>query len=391
MPRPLALLPCPTGPAVLDAVLPALGAALNGSGPARVLVPEGPYGAAVEAMARIGEPLESDDVALVVPTSGSTGQPKGALLSAGALTASATASLEWLDGPGSWLLALPVTHVAGLQVLIRSLLTDTVPEVLDLSGGFTAEAFVAATERLASAARRFTALVPTQLVRLLDSGGEALDALTAYDAVLVGGAATPADLVRAAREAGVRVVTTYGMTETCGGCVYDGVPLGGVEVLVDVDGRVLVAGPVLFSGYRGRPDLTAAVLGEDGWLVTGDLGRFDESGRLVWLARADDVVVSGGEKVSPGAVEAALAGAPGVREVAVLGEPDRVWGESVVAVVVPADPAAPPTLEALHAAGALTLPGYALPRRLVLVDALPLLASGKPDRVALRELAARAS
>jgi O-succinylbenzoic acid--CoA ligase len=310
-----------------------------------------------------------DDVCLVVPTSGSTGEPKGALLSAAALTASATATSARLGGDGRWLLALPPTHIAGLQVLIRSLLAGTTPVVLG-------DDFAAATEALGSG-RRYTSLVPTQLRRLLDSDASA--ALTSYDAVLVGGAAAPEALVARAREAGVRVVTTYGMSETSGGCVYDGEPLDGVRV--DVTGGVIrLGGPVLASGYRLRPDLTAAAFA-DGWFTTNDLGEL-RGGRLTVIGRADDVVVTGGEKVAPAAVEAALSTHPAVAEAVVVGVPDDEWGQRVVAVVRLV-PGARLALDEAREHVAAVLPRAAAPRELRVVDALPLLASGKPDRAAL--------
>jgi O-succinylbenzoic acid--CoA ligase len=179
------------------------------------------------------------------------------------------------------------------------------------------------------------------------------------------------------------VVTTYGMTETCGGCVYDGIPLDGVSVAAGADGRIRITGPVLFSGYRRRPDLTAAAL-QDGWLVTSDLGTVDESGHLVVRGRADDVINTGGQKVVAGEVAAALETCPGVREVVVVGRPDPQWGERVTAVVVPADPADPPALDLLRKHVQAILPRYAAPTQVELVDSIPLLASGKPDLIALR-------
>jgi O-succinylbenzoic acid--CoA ligase len=167
--------------------------------------------------------------------------------------------------------------------------------------------------------------------------------------------------------------------------VYDGMPLDGVRARIGDDGRIRLAGPVLFSGYRRRPDLTAAVL-DGGWFLSSDLGSIDADGRLTVLGRADDLINSGGEKVVAAQVEAVLAGCAGVREAAVVGVPDPVWGERVTAVVVPADPAAPPALELLRAHARGLLPGYAAPAALVLVAAIPLLPSGKPDRAALRKL-----
>jgi O-succinylbenzoic acid--CoA ligase len=352
---------------VLAAVptLELLAAALDGSGPP-LLTSTDPR---VVAALRPDEPLESDDVAVVVPTSGSTGEPKGVLLTADNLRASAAAAAS-VAGRGQWLLAIPPTHVGGLQVLVRSLLAGTAPVVLE--GSTTVQAFEAATARL-TGPRRLVSLVPTQLRRLLAS-----PALREYDAVLLGGAAAPAGLLRSAREAGVRVVTTYGMSETSGGCVYDGVPLPGVRV--DVAGRIRLSGPVVARGYRLRPDLTATAFAGDTF-TTDDLGELDDAGRLVVLGRADDVVVTGGEKVAPAAVEEALAAHPAVADVAVVGVADEEWGQRVVAVVVLR---APLTLEQAREHVAQRLPRAAAPRELRVVDALPLLPSGKIDRVGLR-------
>ncbi|MEP6760013.1 MAG: o-succinylbenzoate--CoA ligase [Sporichthyaceae bacterium] len=364
-------------------MLPALAAALRGDGPALLPLPTGGTRGAVTAALRPDLPLESDDVALVVPTSGSTGEPKGVLLTADALRHSVFASQRRLGGPGQWLLALPVTHIAGLAVLLRSLAAGTRPEVLDLYGGFDAGAFSTATERLDADGRRYTALVPTQLHRLLDAGTD----LTSYDAILLGGAAAPAPLVERAAAAGARVVVTYGMSETCGGCVYDGMPLDDVDVAVGDDGRITIGGPVVFAGYRLRPDLTANAL-VGGRFVTSDLGRIDELGRLTVLGRTDDVIVSGGVNVSASRVEHVLGAHPRVRAVAVVGQPDDQWGERVVAVVQAVTSADVPTLDELRSFGADQLEPAALPKELVVLGMLPMLDSGKPDRTAVLRLVA---
>ena len=347
------------------ATLERLAAALDGTGPALLPTTE----PRVLAALRPDEPLESDDIAVVVPTSGSTGAPKGALLTADNLRASAQATAA-VVGDGQWLLAIPSTHVGGLQVLVRSLLAGTSPVVLD--GPTTVETFEAATARL-TGPRRLVSLVPTQLRRLLTS-----PALLSYDAVLLGGAAAPPVLLAAAREAGVRVVTTYGMSETSGGCVYDGRPLPGVTV--EVGERIRLSGPVVACGYRLRPDLTAEAFDGDTF-TTADVGHWDGD-RLVVVGRADHVVVTGGEKVAPAAVEAVLAEHPAVADAAVVGVPDDEWGARVVAVVV-LRPGASLTLEAARAHVAAVLPRAAAPRQLRVVPALPLLASGKIDRMSL--------
>lgn len=386
MSRALVALPLPAGPAVL-AALPALARALAGSGPALLPVPaDDPVEAArlvaaadVSAPLAAGEDDADDPTAVVVSTSGSTGPVKGALLPVSAMAASAAATAARLGGPGRWLLALPAHHVAGLQVLARSVAAGVEPVVLDLSGGFTAAAFAAATSELGGG-RRYTSLVPTQLVRLLQQPA----ALLAYDAVLVGGAATSPALLARARALGVRVVTSYGMSETSGGCVYDGVPLDRVGVRLDETGRVHLRGPVVARGYRSRPDLTAQVF-VGGELRTDDLGEL-VAGRLRVVGRADEVLVTGGLKVAPTAVEDLLTALPSVREAVVVGVPDEQWGQLVVAVVVAADPGAPPSLDELRGA----VPDRAAaPRRLVLVDAIPLRGPGKPDRAAAAVLAQR--
>jgi len=357
----------------------ALSAALDGTGPAVLPLPDGVEGDRLRAALRPDEPAE-EGVALVVPTSGSTGDPKGVLLTAAALAASTAATERRLGGPGRWLLALPVTHVAGLQVVLRALRAGSAP----VPAGSDAADFAAATAALGPG-RRFTSLVPTQLRRLLDAGSATLDALRSYTAVLLGGAAAPAGLLDTARAAGVRVVTTYGMSETCGGCVYDGVPLTGVSVRTGPAGRIEITGPVLFSGYRLRPDLTGQAMA-DGWFVTSDVGVVDAAGCVAVHGRADEMINTGGEKVAPGEVAAALELCPGVREAVVIGQPDPEWGERVTAVVVPIDPAHPPALAELRGALGRRLPHYAVPRSLVLVAEVPLLASGKPDLAALRGL-----
>ena len=381
--RPLRGITVPTGEQVLTSVLPALAAALDGAGPALLPLPSGGTRTAVVAALQPDLPLERDDVALVVPTSGSTGGPKGVLLTGAALQHSATAAHRRLGGPGQWLLALPVTHIAGLSVLVRSLQAGTRPVVLDLYGGFDPGAFAAATARLDPTARRYTALVPTQLRRLLAAGVD----LTPYDAILLGGTAAPPALLEQASVAGASVVTTYGMSETCGGCVYAGWPLDGVEVSLADDGRIRISGPVVFAGYRLRPDLTGEALA-DGRLVTNDLGRWDDAGRLEVSGRTDDVIVTGAVNVSASHVEAVLATHPAVRVCAVVGRPDAQWGERVVAVVQAERWDAVPTLDELRSFAAGSLEPAALPKELLVLGQLPMLASGKPDRAAVHTLVA---
>ena len=259
-----------------------------------------------------------------------------------------------------------MTHIGGMQVLLRALLAGAPPVV---STDLTA---------VLPAGRRHTSLVPTQLRRALGDPA-ARDALAAYDAVLLGGAAAPAPLLAEAAAAGVRVVTTYGMSETSGGCVYDGVPLPGVHA--QVGERIALSGQVVARGYRLRPDLTAESFDGDTF-TTSDAGRWDGD-RLVVLGRVDDLVVTGGEKVAPAAVEAALAEHPAVAEAVVVGVPDAEWGARVVAHVV-LRPGAVLELAEAREHVAARLGRLAAPRELRLLTALPLLPSGKPDRAALR-------
>lgn len=321
----------------------------------------------------------------VLGTSGSSGATKWVQLRGAALVASAAATHTRLGGTGAWLLALPAYHVAGLQVLVRAWLTGHRPAILDLRGGFDPAAFNTAAQQLTSApARCYTALVPTQLARLLDTDPEPV---AGFDAVLLGGAAAARPLLRRARAAGVSVVTTYGMTETAGGCVYDGRPLDGVQVRLDGNGCVELASPTLATGYLDAPEATLQAF-HDGWFRTCDLGRLDAQGRLQVLGRADDVIVTGGLNVAPADVEAVLTGLPGVAAACVVGVPDPEWGERVTAAVIAADPGHPPDLGALRAAAHHLLTGAQVPKEIVLVDALPLRGVGKPDRQAVRSILA---
>ncbi|MEP6979222.1 MAG: o-succinylbenzoate--CoA ligase [Nakamurella sp.] len=359
----------PTGDAVLD-LLPRLAAALDGSGPALRPVPPG----AVE----LPVPDQVPDLALVVPTSGSTGMPKQVLLTAAALHHSAEAGQNRLhDGdPGHWLLTLPVHHIAGLNVLLRAVLAGREPVVMDTSAPFTPAAFAAAAARLPGGPT-FVSLVPTQLHRLLtDPAGT--EALQRFTAVLVGGAATAGSQLAAARAAGVAVVTSYGMSETSGGCVYDGHPLDGVRAALDAAGRIVLTGPVVAAGYAGQPFAGSR-------FTTSDLGAWSD-GRLVVLGRADDVLITGGVNVSPQAVEDALLGAPGLDQVVLTGVPDPEWGTRLVAVVV-AGGDGPPVLADLRDRATAAVGPASAPKEMVVLDAIPTLSPGKVDRAAVASLA----
>lgn len=301
---------------------------------------------------------------LVVETSGSTGRPKRVRLSRAALLASVHASAARLGATGPWVLALPATYVAGVQVVARSLVAGHEPVLLERDGWPDGEGW-------------FVSLVPTQLTRMLASPTD-LALLRRAHTVLLGGGPIGASLRSRAAGAGVRVVTTYGSAETAGGCVYDGVPLDGVAVALGEGGRIRIGGPTLFDGYDGRPDLTRDVL-VDGWFLTADAGRFDEDGHLAVIGRLDDVIVSGGLNVPGPAVAERLRAHPAITEAEVLGVPDPEWGRRVVAFVA-GDVRLPEVREWVAAA----LPRAWAPREVVVFEqGLPLLPNGKPDRQAM--------
>ena len=353
---------------------------------------------------------------LVLRTSGSTtGTGRLIAMSAAALAASARATHERLGGPGTWLLPLPAHHVAGLQILVRSLLSGTAPVVVDASTGFSPTALAEALRSVraptdpavgSNAPRLYTSLVPTQLVRVLRDPA-ASRALAEADAVLLGGAAADPALLARARRAGITVVTSYGMSETGGGCVYDGRPLGGVELAIqdpDADGagRILISGPVLAEGYLHPADRMPGAA-EDfhesagrRLLATSDRGRLRPDGRLEVLGRLDDVIITGGVKVEPRRVEEALTSIDAVAEACVVGLPDEQWG-SVVAAAVVLEPGGQRggsnrwDSAALRTTARGRLDGAHTPKRVVALEALPLRPSGKVDRRAVARLIAAAA
>lgn len=313
-----------------------------------------PARAAVLAAARPDEPVEAGD-ALVVVSSGTTGDPKAAVLTHEAVTASALATSHRLGvepATDRWLACLPLSHVGGLSVVTRALRTGT---PLTVHPGFDAQA----TEKAAAEGCTLTSLVPTALRRIDPS---------LFRAILVGGQAPPS--VRPSH-----VIATYGMTETGSGVVYDGIPLDGVEVRIEPDGEIHLRAPMVLRAYRDGSDPKLS----DGWLPTGDLGELRD-GQLQVHGRRGELIITGGENVWPNAVERALATHPGVGEVAVVGRRDADWGERVVAVLVPTDPATPPSLDELRAWVKRTLPSYAAPTVLQVASSLPRTASGKVRR-----------
>ena len=334
----------------------------------------------------------AQNVALVIETSGSTGVPKRVALSADALLASAAASAGAMGGQGQWMLALPAHYVAGAQVLVRSIAAETEP-VYYGDGHFDPVRFAEAAGRLEHDLR-FVSVVPVQLARLVgahESGDRAVgDALRRFDGILVGGQALTPELRERAVAAGARILSTYGSSETAGGCVYDGRPIGTTTVRA-IDGLLEIAGPVLAEGYLGDEARTAATFHEaDGlrWYRTGDLGRVDDDGLVTVLGRADNVIISGGEKVLLDTVEGAVRALDGFGGAVVVAVHDEEWGQVPVVVVERSGAVASAALAAVRAHVAEQAGRAAAPAAIVQVDALPHLSSGKPDRVAARQIAA---
>ena len=413
-----------------------------------IIVPIAPHEDTREVAANLARRIparasgRSVGVDMVLRTSGSTtGTGKLVGVSMDALVASARATHKRLCGPGIWVLALPAYHAAGVQVLVRAAVAGThvfnaykeggfdpqhLAQVIDAAcvaaadcgagssfdddavsscaGGVGGEAEGAlAADDSGRACPVYTSLVPTQLRRALDDE-QLRGALARLDAVLIGGAAADAQLLEQAKAAGIRVVTTYGMSETCGGCVYDGQPLPGVSMDVDqATGAIWLSGPMLATGYLGDEERTRRCFvsrpqaGEPArrWFITSDRGHIVD-GRLQVLGRLDDVIISGGIKVEPGPIEALLALNPLVSECAVVGLPDLQWGQVVTAVVVPASM---PGLGRVDEGAILAqirvyleqkLSGAQCPKQVLLADALPYKGIGKVDRRALAQSLARA-
>ena len=398
-----------------------------------------------------GQTQDSESIALVVGTSGSTGAPKQTTLSVRALRASARATERFFadypssgsakpqravsEAPAQWLLALPAHYVAGAQVLARSALAGTAPVVAaSVTDGvsFTPKVFLNAAERL-SCARRFVSLVPTQVHKLLEAaeanptlGSEIYDALGQFTGILLGGAPASASLLAAARELGLNVVTTYGSAETAGGCVYSGTALPGVRLRVvpedagladspvvagaEAAGRIWLGGEHLASGYMGDSARTAShfFVDADGcrWYRTDDYGSLvppapntSEDGgapALSVLGRSDDVIITGGVKVSSHAVAAVLESHPAVREAAVAGVPDARWGAAVIAAVTLRNLPGHYGADAAETAGQLQqlcgarLGAAGVPKVVRIVPDFPAASTGKPDRLAIYSMLCKA-
>lgn len=330
-----------------------------------VLDPQAPQ-AEIDRIVQVVRPDQGADPAVcaIVATSGTGGEPKAVELTWDGLTASARGVSEALDvvADDRWLACLPLHYVAGLAVLGRAWASGTPVTVLD---GFDVAAVAAADATLVS-------LVPTMVRRLRDAGAGA--DLGRFRRILLGGGPV--------HDRGPNIVATYGMTETWGGMVHDGHPLAGVELSIGEHDEILVRSPTVMWGYRLAPTQTAAAFTADGegWLRTGDVGSLDADGRLRVVDRLRDLIITGGVNVGPSEVEAVLAGHPAVADVGVAGTPDPEWGERVVAYVVPADPARPPTLSDLRVYAADFLSTAKLPRELVVVSAIPRTPGGKTLR-----------
>ena len=346
------------------------------------------------------DPSFFEGIDLVIPTSGSSaGAPRLVGLSTEALIASAKATELALDGPGRWILALPTHHIAGAMVLLRAAVAETSPQVVDTSNGFDPLALLPAVRGATQDDMPgYLSLVPTQLSQCLDAGDEVVAALRALSAILVGGAATNQQLLTRALDAGLRVRTTYGMTETAGGCVYDDLPLPGTSVrAVDWDGRTRLAinGPTLMTRYL---DAESPFFDEGGhrWLLTGDLGIIRASGTVEVRGRADDVIVSGGLSIAPGPVRRVVRSFDCISDAWILGTPDEKWGHVVTALVVvdqmPSDSLEMAELgSAIREHAAAHIGRAQAPRRVVAVESLPYLGFDKIDRAAAAQAAAEAS
>jgi len=326
-------------PQLLDALL----AALKGDGPALATAP-----------------IDTDEVdpkvALIVTTSGSTGNPKSVLLSAHSLLANARATHKYIGASAGqrWSLLLPTSHIAGLNILIRSIELGTQPVAVESGADFSA-------------------IVPTQLHRALNSDSQLLAHLKKCQSVLVGGGPLDAELRQRAIDAGINVITTYGMTETSGGVVYDGNSLEGVSVEIQ-DGRIALQGPQVALGY-----LDSTLPTNNGWFITNDLGEIKD-GMLIVHGRADDQIISGGEKISLSAIETYLQSEFKNPDIIAFAHRDREWGEKLC-IATTTDIA----LESLQVKLKERFGAHASPKELFKVASIPYLAIGKPDRKKLAD------
>jgi len=338
-------------------ILAALDRALNYEGPAiTICSPDAPF----------PELFAPPEIALVVVTSGSTGNPRRVALTGAALRASARATHRFLGAEKGqrWVLRLPLTHIAGAMVLVRSLELESVPLVDE-----------------SPESPYFESIVPTQIHRAITRDATLLKSLQKAKAVLVGGAPLSEELMNKSKALGINVITTYGMSETAGGCFYNNEPLQGVKVRINRESRIEIAGPMLASGYLGDIGLLEPSESfQDGWFKTTDLGHLDADTKLQILGRSDDVIVTGGMKVSLFEVEEIIRAYPGVADVLCSARPDEEWGQRIIAGIV-ADSRLP--LADLRDFVGTKIGRYAAPRAIVWLQAIPMRGIGKPDRGAL--------
>ena len=406
-PRVLTAVTVPPGMGGILKLASVIGRALDGTGPAIAPMAAGPEFIVTQTLAALrpdnpGFPLESNDIAIVSTTSGSTGTPRGVLLSQQALAASATAFGNRFGTNNRWVVSVPAHRIAGIMVLVRSWFHNSPFEIDPSVGGartFQAAAFAATTMRAVRESNNdgrslMVSLVPTQIARLLESGSVGVEALQSYDLVLSGAAATPQPMLNKMRELGIKVSVSYGMTETCGGCVFDGRPLDGVNISLgtkdDIEpGRVRISGAVAASGYRLRPDLDAVSF-ISGQIQTHDVGKLDSSGLLHILGRLDDVVIVGGVNVSLSAVESLIRHHPAIEDVAVIDLQDELWGSIPIAYVVTRNHISNTSnlIAEIQSTIQEQISRAAVPRTVQFVTSLPMLDSGKIDRISLRMQAA---
>jgi len=406
-PRVLTAVTVPPGMGGVLKLASVIGPALDGTGPAIAPMAAGSESFITKTLEALRPddsryPLESCDIAIVSATSGSTGTPKGVMLSQQALAASASAFGNRFGTNNRWVVSMPVHRIAGIMVLVRSWLHNSPFEIDPSVGGartFEAAAFAATTMRAVRESNKdgralMVSLVPTQIARLLESGSVGIEALQSYDLVLSGAATTPQPMLNKLRELGIKVSVSYGMTETCGGCVFDGRPLDGVNISLgtkdDVEpGRVTISGPVAASGYRLRPDLDAVSF-ISGQIQTHDVGKLDSSGLLHILGRLDDVVTVGGVNVALSAVESLIRHHPAIEDVAVIDLQDELWGSIPIAYAVTRTYVSDTSnlIYEIQSTIRDQIGRAAVPRTLQFVSALPMLDSGKIDRISLRMQAA---
>jgi len=406
-PRALTAVTVPPGMGGVLKLASLIGPALDGSGPAIAPMAAGPEFIVKQTLEALhpddaNYPLESDDIAIVSATSGSTGTPRGVLLSQQALAASATAFGNRFGTNNRWVVSMPVHRIAGIMVLTRSWFHNSPFEIDPSVGGartFETAAFAATTMRAVRQSSNdgralMVSLVPTQIARLLESGSVGIEALQSYDLVLSGAAATPQPMLNKMRELGIKVSISYGMTETCGGCVFDGRPLDGVNISLGTQddaepGRVTISGSVAASGYRLRPDLDAVSF-ISGQVQTHDVGKLDSQGLLHILGRLDDVVIVGGVNVALSAVESLIRHHPAIEDVAVIDLQDELWGSIPIAYVVTRNhvPDTSILISEIQSTIKDQIGRAAVPRTVQFVASLPMLDSGKIDRISLRMQAA---